>query len=751
MTARSVLQRLLPLLCAAALAAQPVADATASTDTPTRRPRIGLALSGGGARGAAHIGVLRVLEERRVPVDFIAGTSMGALVGGLYASGLTPAQLDSVITKMDWMEAFADRIPRGDRSFRRKRDDDLYLVKNKPGLRGGRLLFPPGILDGYQIDLLLKRLSLPVVTVRDFDELSIPYRCVAADIVTGEAVVLGHGDLALAMRSSMSIPAAFAPREIDGRLLVDGGIADNLPINVVRNMGADVIIAVDISSPAQGRAHLSSVIAISTQLATLASDREKNRQVASLGAGDVFIRPDLGAVTVASFDLAAEAIPAGERAARAALGQLDRLAVPAEDYRAWQAARAARTPAGGPPVPGEVRVVNRSRVADGVIAARLDAPAGGPLDVERLERGLDRIFGLELFESVYYDVVREPQGNVLTVTARERAWGPNYLQGGVAVFEDFEGPIFNLALAYSRTAVNRLNGEWRTGLQVGQEPGAWTEFYQPIDHGLRKFVDVELSAIERTLNVFDSGGHKLSELGITHYGGELAVGREFGTWGELRGGVIREAGRIRIQVGDPGVPEVRFDTGEAFAQFFVDKLDEVAFPHHGGSLRVRGSAGLDALGSTVEYEQALAEGAFAGSLGRYTGVLGAMFATTRDNDAPLQSRFRLGGLGQLSGLEQDELVGQHALLLRAILYRRIVDFELLPVYAGLSAEFGNVFQSRSAIGIAEGITAGCAILGIDTILGPLCVAYGRAEGDRGNFYLTLGQPLVGRKPGFRTH
>lgn len=748
-TARPPLQPLLAALLAAALLVPPAPAPSAAAEPPPKRPRIGLALSGGGARGAAHVGVLQVLEEHRIPVDVIAGTSMGALVGGLYASGLTPSQLDSVISRMDWNAAFADQIPRRDRSFRRKREDDLYLVRNKPGLRGGRLLFPPGILDGYQIDLLLKHLTLPVVSIRDFDRLPTPYRAVAADIVNGQAVVMDHGDLALAMRCSMSIPAAFAPREVDGRLLVDGGIADNLPIQLTRSMGADVIIAVDISSPPQGREGLTSVIAIATQLATLASDREKDRQLATLTDRDIFIRPDLGRITVASFDYAAEAIPRGRAAAEAALPRLSALSVPAEEYEAWKAARAARIPAGGTPAPVELRVTNRSRLADDVLAARLRVPIGERLDVDRLEDGLDRIFGLELFESVYYDFERTPRGDVLAVTAREKAWGPNYLQAGVAVFEDFEGPNFNLAFAYIRTAVNRRNGEWRTGLQVGQEPGAWTEFHQPLDRGLKTFAALELSALERTLSVFDSRGHKLSELGIRHWGGEAAAGREFGTWGELRAGLVREAGSIRPQVGEVDLPVREFDTGEAFVQAFVDRLDDVAFPHHGGTLRVRASAGLEALGASEEYEQLLAEGNFAGSLGRYTGVLGAMFATTRDSDAPLQNAFRLGGLARLSGLEQDELVGQHAMLVTGVLYRRLADFQILPLYLGVSAEFGNVFQSRSAIRLADGLAAGSVLFGMDTLFGPFCVAYGLAEGDRGNFYLTLGQPLGGRRPGFR--
>ena len=275
------------------------------------RPKVGLALSGGGARGVAHIGVLKVLEERRIPVDYIAGTSMGSIVGGLYASGMSAQELETLVTRIDWADAFSDWIPRKDRSFRRKRDDDLYLVKNKPGISGLRLKFPPGIIDGQKIDLLLKRCSLPVVGVRDFDDLAIPFRAVAADLVTGEAVVLGRGDLALAMRASMSIPIVFAPREVDGRLLADGGISKNLPIDVVRGMGADIVIAVDISTPLQNREQLQSVLAITDQLTGIMTRRDVDEQIASLSEDDVFIQPDLGDITTASFGRAGDAVPAG--------------------------------------------------------------------------------------------------------------------------------------------------------------------------------------------------------------------------------------------------------------------------------------------------------------------------------------------------------------------------------------------------------------------------------------------------------
>lgn len=710
------------------------------------RQKIGLALSGGGARGAAHIGVLKVLEEYNIPIDYVAGTSMGAIVGGLYASGMSIDELEAAITRIDWVDAFNDRIPRKDRSFRRKRDDDLYLVKNKPGLSAGGFRFPAGILDGQKIDLLLKKYTLPVVTVRDFDDLSIPYRAVATDLETGDAIVIGSGDLALAMRTSMSIPVLFAPREIDSTLLVDGGVSSNLPIDVVRRMGADVVIAIDISTPLKERDRLNSVLAVTDQLSGILTRRNTDEQIASLTGTDIFIQPDLGDITMTSFDRAEEAIPIGEAAARSVLDELEHLSISAPDYRAHLTGRkhhARRL------IIDEVRIVNNSRISDRVIAGLLNMETGKPLDVDQLERDVGQIYGLELFESVYYDITDESGRTVLTVTARETSWGPNYLQFGVAIFEDYEGPNFNLAAAYTRTAVNRLNGEWRTGLQIGQEPGLFTEFYQPIDYKLRKFVHVTGFVGEWAMNVFDNEGNKISELGLRGYGVAAAIGRELGRWGEIRAGIIRGEGRMKIQVGDPSVPGNDYDTGEAYLQFYVDELDDVSFPRSGEIFQTRITAGLEALGSDAEYEQGYIKGSYAYTRGRCTGLFNGLFATTRDSDAPIERQFRLGGFTQLSGLEENELIGQHSALLTAAFYRRMGNSILLPIYAGASLEYGNVFQERNEIKFNDMIAAGSIFIGVDTFIGPIYIAFGHAEGDRNNFYLFMGQSIRNRRAWFR--
>ena len=213
------------------------------------RPKIGLVLGGGGARGAAHIGVIKKLEEFNIPVDYVAGTSMGSLVGAFYATGMNADELDRTANSLEWDDLFNDNVQRADRPFRRKRDDDLSLIGPKFGVGRNSFLLRRGAISGQKISFLFESLVHDRVQVDDFDDLPVPFRAVAADIAIGRVVVLDSGNLALAMRSSMSVPGVFDPVELNGHLLVDGGIVNNVPVDVVRAMGADRLIVVDVSSP----------------------------------------------------------------------------------------------------------------------------------------------------------------------------------------------------------------------------------------------------------------------------------------------------------------------------------------------------------------------------------------------------------------------------------------------------------------------------------------------------------------------
>ena len=314
---------------------QPLESMAAGSDqgSYSARPKIGLALSGGGARGAAHVGVLKVLEELRVPVDYIAGTSMGAIVGGLYASGMSPDEIEKALVEMDWDIVLHDGQMRPDRSFRRKLDDRLYLSKLKAGVKDGKPGIPTALVQGQQFNLVLNRLTVDVAEVNDFDHLPIPFRAVATEIATGNEVVLGRGNLATAIRASVSVPGVFAGVKYDGKLLVDGGISNNLPVSVVRKMGADIVIAIDISTPLLTEEELTSALKIAKQLTALLTRRNTERQIASLTSRDVLIVPPLDKlVTSASFEKAPLAIEIGEKAARKQQNQLRRLSVPGAKY-----------------------------------------------------------------------------------------------------------------------------------------------------------------------------------------------------------------------------------------------------------------------------------------------------------------------------------------------------------------------------------------------------------------------------------
>jgi len=706
---------------------------------PVGRAKIGLVLSGGGARGAAHIGVLEVLEEMHVPIDCIVGTSMGSIVGGLYASGMSPAEINEALAAIDWKDAFNDNIPREDRSFRRKRDDDLYLIKHKPGIGDdGKIKLPTGFLQGQKIDLIFKELTLPLSDIKNFDQLNIPFRAVATDITTGEMVVFSSGDLAKSMRASMSIPGIFAPMEMDGRLLVDGGVSNNLPVDVARDMGAEIVIVVDISTPLKKREELTSALSITAQLTGILTRRNTEAQIATLSDKDILIVPDLSDISSADFEISEEIVPKGKVAAEQHREQLVKLAISQTDYANLVHVQPERKTT--PPVIEFIKLDNQSRVSDEVIMARLHVKTGEPLDVQALERDIGRIYGLELFQTVTYEVVEEDGKNGLIIHPKERSWGPNYLQLGLRLSDNFKGDSsYNLGAAYTRTAINRLNGEWRTGLQIGENPGIATGIFQPLDVDSRYFIHPRLFYENRSYNVFTPNADLIAQYLVSRYGIDIGAGREFGTWGEARLGYRRYSGELKLRIGSPALPEDDYNSGELYGQLAVDKLDNLNFPHEGYFGRLEYIWSNEALGADVDFDQILFNGGVAFTWDRNTLLTGVRFDATPDNDAQIQNWFRLGGLFKLSGYQENELSGQQLALLRLIYMRRIWDFNFLPTYLGASLEAGNTWQDIDDIKFNNLITAGSLFIGFDSVIGPLYVAYGIAENNKSSFYFYLGK------------
>lgn len=727
-----------PGVFAAETAAVPVVDDVAP---PNRsRPRVGLVLGGGGARGAAHVGVLRELEKMRVPIDVIVGTSMGAIIGGLYASGVSVDELEETVKNMDWAAALADRSERRDLSFRRKKDDEQFPINFELGYRDGEFQLPQGVIPGHKLDLVLRELTLHASGVTDFDDLPIPFRAIASDMVAGEPYVMGEGDLATAIRASMSVPAAFAPVIIDGRLLVDGGLVGNLGVDVIQDMGVDAIIAVDVEFPLYDFEQLDSAVAISEQMITLLIRKETRRQIERLGPRDVLIQPDLGVFGSTNFAAAEETIEPGTAATRAAADRLSTMAVSEEDYAAYTAART-RLDVRNKPL-AFVRVVHDAKLSSEILETRMDVEAGDPIDPVALSRAADRLNGLRLFERVGYRLVEEGGETGVEFNAQSKSWGPNFLRFGVSLEEDFEGSTaFNLSTRWRRPQLNELGAEWLTDLQLGTDPLFATEFYQPLRFDSRVFVAPAIFLSQTNRKAFFAD-ETVARLRLTEGFARLDVGAEIGTVGEFRSGFYRGGGEARVKVGDPSIPNFDFDSGGVLTRLRFDTFDNAQFPTRGLRTSLTWDASRRSLGADSNFDTL--EFNFDGALsrGKSTLVAGINYATTLDSIAPLQNFFELGGLLRLSGLERGQISGPHYGMARLVYFRQIGDSTssllAIPVYVGASIEAGNVWQTRDAISLDSLRTNGSLFFGLDTPIGPVYLAAGFAEQGRTNVYLFIG-------------
>ncbi len=719
-------------------------DLPAANDIPaphlTGRPRIGLVLSGGGARGMAHAGVLEVLDELHLHVDAIAGTSMGAVIGGLYASGMSGRDIERLLTSVDWQDAFRDRPPRAELGFRRKQEEHDFLVNFPLGVQGRKLQIPAGLVQGQKLTELIRRATLPVATVAKFDQLPIPFRAVATDLETGAKVVMDSGDLTTALRASMSAPGFFAPVERDGRLLVDGGLTENLPIDVARSMGVDVLIVVDAGFPLQTRDRLNSLTSVSNQALAILVRRDVERQLGTLGPGDVLLEPALGQRTSYDFKSVAGAVEAGVNAARALQARLAALvpgANPPPDPSAVPAMAALPTVQFIATDPDSHRY---ERLLNAAFADQL----ARPVDPDEIARRIKALYGQGNLELLDYRVARTPQGATgLIFTARRNSWGPNYLRLGLSLEDDFAGDsTFNAAGRISFTELNPLGAEAVLDLQVGAAPRVAAEFYQPLSALQRYFIAPHLQAeahnVPQLLNGQTIGAYRVRSF---EYG--LDVGREFGNWGELRAGVLDARGTTAVRLGDFSVPEASFHTHAGFARFSYDRLDSTTFPRSGQALTLamraedsgRGAAGSDLL--TFDWHAAW-------SRGKNTAVAWLSGGSTvGGSETNVRAYFPLGGFLNLSGLAAQSLAGPHFAVGRLVYLRSVghggEGVLNVPAYAGISYELGNVWANRSEMSLGTARNDASLFFGADTYIGPAYLAVGYDEGGTTAFYLFLGR------------
>lgn len=721
------------VLCLVILAA----PLSAQTPEALPRPKIGLALGGGGARGTAHIGVIRALEEMHIPIDYVAGTSMGSIIGGLYSCGYTPDQMEKLIGSIKWDTLFQDAPERKDQSFRQKEDDFEHLMPFEFGLnfKKGGLLLPPGLIAGSKLGFVLETATVPCSSVSNFDQLRIPFRAVATDIQTGRPYVMGKGDLARVIRASMAIPAIFTPVEIDGHLLVDGGESENLPVQTVKAMGADIVIAVNVgSSGAEIAAKPTNVGGMIGRLIDLPLQQNT---MASAKLATVVITPNLAGYTSADFGKGLKMIPLGYQAAEAEKTKLEAYGVPESAYAPWKAHHDATLP----PAPVIDAVVIDP--VPGIDPRRLEYlvhSKPGPLNTKVLGQDLKRIYSIGAFEIVSYQIDEEGGKHVLRITATLKSWGPDYLKLGLFLGTDFQDTTqFGVTGLYEATEMNSLGGEWKTTLTVGQPLDFKTRFYQPLTYRSHLFLSPYGGWEQDHTQIF-VGEQAVGTYQVSRAAVGMDVGYDFGTWGELRVGYERAWGQGRRKVGDPGFPDLDWDEGGVTASMEVDQLDNVNLPHSGGYAKATYYGNRTGLGATSSYDQFFGSGVAVQTVGRWTGLFHAEGGTGLGSQIPFYDQYRLGGLFRLSGRPIGQLFGNTYALASALLYYRLTSTEgaiLKNVSIGVSAEAGNTWAFQAPLSWAGMKHAGSIYIIADTLIGPFYIGYGRSGSLNNSAYLYL--------------
>ena len=699
-----------------------------------------LVLSGGGARGMTHIGVIKVLERERIPVDCIVGTSMGAVVGSLYASGMSAAEIESGLRALDWDTMFVDRIDRRVFTQRRKAEDRSFVAKGGFGLRDGKLGVPPSVFEGQRLAVALRAALLPSANIQRFDDLPIPFRAIGTDLETGDAVAMDHGDLVNAVRASMAVPGAFAPVSYEERSLIDGGVSLNLPVEIAQGWGAKRIIAVDIAAPLKKREQLLDPFSITDQMVTALMLKETKRQRERLGAGDVLIIPELGDLSSADFTAGLDqGIALGEQATIAALPRLQTMKVSAETYAAWRSARVARLKPIG--TVDRVELVNTSTMDDDSVRAYLGTQPGDAVEPKKIEADLNRLYGLGQFSRAYYTVDSDADGKtVLTYVTRSRRWEEDgTLKFGIFMQDDFEGQgEYQIGARYGKRELNRFGGDLLLEARLGDRNRAFAEWNQPLDLRRNTFVRPSLEWLGENVPLIDDdnlGG----EYRYSRWEARAVLGLNLGDWGEVSVASFARRNHFDLRTDSlaTAIPRTSTSAG-VVVDFTFDTQDDAEFPGSGWYVQARHTRYLSMLDADTRgfSSRGNASYAFTALGGRWQ--LGAQAQDHRGN--AYEDVALLGGPFRLSGYGIDTLRGSGSALGTLQFNYPLAQVLQYPLFVGGSLEAGQIWQRGQAPAFERTIFGGSVYTALDTPIGPVYFGLGLAEQGQEAVFLRLGQP-----------
>lgn len=707
--------------------------------------RVGLVLSGGGARGLAHVGVLHALEERNIQVDAVVGTSMGAIVGALYAAGRDANGVEQVARTTDWAYAFTDRTPRTDTPYIFRQLDSGLAADYRISINQGRVVVPRGILQGLHLSQILDSLFVSYEETGNFDDLPIPYRAVAADLVTGEAVVLDHGRLSTAVRASMSIPGLMEPVEWQDKLLVDGGIANNMPVSVLQEMGVKRLIVVDVGSPLRNAEGIENLVDVMDHLSGLMVRGNTEKQASLTGEKDILITPNLDDIANTSFDAVDDAIEAGYQAATRAL----------EEHPYWRSFAVQRgveqehkDQAAPMPVVEFIEIQTSGTVNKRVLRHRLRQQLGEPLDTTQLHEDISAMYGLDYFKMIRYHMEEKNNKQGLVLEVEQRHGGTSFFRLGMSVSDDFRGNgEYGLGASMRMAGLNKLGGTAFIRGDIGTRPRLEGRFVQPLDEQMNYFVEPKLLYSAELIDLYDLDvqSKALARYRRTERQAGLSVGRQlYRQLGEVRAGVVRTRGDIGFVSGQNLDDTIRgYDDGYYAASVGWDTLDDLAFPKRGTRWQFEWQWHRKSLYAQQNFQRYHVDVTFARSWNRYTFMLEGDASISDTNHRDFATVMPIGGFLSLSGTAPNSHWGQHRALVRTVMFARLGEQSLLPaavpVYAGFSLEKGNVWDKHSDIKWSESITAGSVFLGAKTLLGPAYLSLGVNEGGDMAVNLFLGQ------------
>ncbi|MBD3648015.1 MAG: patatin-like phospholipase family protein, partial [Pseudomonadales bacterium] len=595
---------------------------------------------------------------------------------------------------------------------------------------------PNGPIQVQNLQLMLQEQFLHVSHITDFDDLRIPFRAVAGDLVTGEAVVISSGSIPTAVRASMAIPGIYAPVETDGRMLVDGGIANNLPVDVVKSMGADRVIAVDIATPLYNADELDSILPIVEQLTTLLTFNRLKKQYALITDDDLLIQPDLNDVSTVDFDKTETAIARGYQAMtdhRTELARFSHGKPPTSSSQQFVS-----------PIITEIDIRNDSRISDKFIRAQISQELGKPFNRNQLEEDVRSIYGHEHFESVNYELETLDSGSRLIIIARAKSWGADSLGVTFNLSTDTRAESeYNLGVNFRKSAITLKGGEWFTALQIGQDPVLRSEFYLPLDYRQIFFAEPYVGYSETSYNQVSGATRDIEarfRIDNLTYGAFFGV--EFSNLAIFGAGLEEKRGDITTYTGpDPGQYEFRDRVD--YIQLELDTLDNLYFPADGTLTRVRYDRIDPRKNGAEKFEKLTLSATQAFPFYRNSVILSAHYARSYGLTNGRHNQASLGGFLRLSGLPDDALFGDHLLYAGMTWLRRLDEQSILPVdlptYVGVTLEAGNVWPEHSLVSTNDLIGAGALFLGVDSPLGGFYMGDGKADGGPSSFYIKLGR------------